>query len=333
MTTVKGSVFLSHSAVDSEYVARLQRLLKAAFPGIAIFVSSSSESILPGDVWWDRIREELLCSAIVIACISRASADRPWVLFESGVALGLGRPLVPVILDDLPMNRLSAPLSLFQAIILDGPGAVYLVNRVSAEIGMPSVQAAALPASMVQRASRGNTAPGFYVGRKRLDMTAVWPCYGGDPRSFKPGRDFVSIGSSFSDAFRFPPADTLTAPWRHFGFRALSPDGIHVYAILRLNDQSLRTVFLSTSLGAWGYTGNPRDEYRVPLGDLPKHSWTVVIFDVGSIEPDLPAAPMAIAGIRVRGPLLLSHVWCLDSRGTLPVPFRRNLVNVAYPRT
>ena len=142
----------------------------------------------------------------------------------------------------------------------------------------------------------------------------------------------MSIGNSFCDGFKYPLVDSLTAPWRFFGFRFLSKDEVWIYAVVILLDGTSRKLAASTTLSSWGFTGEPQDEYRIPLGNLKKGKWHVAIVDVQSIEVDLPTKVRYIAGFRARGPVSISHIWCVDSKTDIPYTFRSKGYCLRYPR-
>ena len=326
------TIFVSHAADDADHVAHLVAALRITFPRATIFFSSSPDSLRPGDVWWDQIREMLDRTKVVLVCVSRWSLERPWLMFEAGIALGHGQVVLPVIMDDMPTSALKPPLSMFQAIRFSEETLPTLFNRIASEIGIaPQTQETSLmltrPASMSPR-----SVPGVYTDTTHMDLRSGWVPYTGNPRSLLIQRDYVAIGNSFGDGFRFPPADSLTAPWRVFGFRLRYVDHVYIYPVLRLVDGSTRKIIATTAESAWGFTGTPSDEYRVPLGNLPTKRWIVAWINVVSLEPDFPAAIQTLIGIRVRGPLWLSHIWCVNSPEQIPSEYRAVGIEFRYPR-
>jgi hypothetical protein len=324
-------IFVSHAADDSDSVNQLVKVLRAAFPPANVFYSSSPESLRPGDVWWEQIRTMLDGASLVVACISRWSHQRPWIMFEAGAALGRNRTVVPVILDDLPFSELQPPLSMFQAIRFSEDNLPILVTRIADEIGIVP-QMVEATATLVPNRTARLYKPGLWSGDVHLDLRTGWVPYAGNHQSLTVNRDHVAIGNSFSDGFRFPPADTLSAPWRIFGFRFRRADDVYLYPVLRLVDGSTRKIIASTAVSTWGFTASPNDEYRVPLGSLPKNRWLVAWIDVTSLESDFPSPVQHLAGIRARGPLWLSHVWCVNSADEIPAEFRNSGREFRYPR-
>jgi hypothetical protein len=270
-------------------------------------------------------------TTVVLACVSRWSLERPWIMFEAGAALGRNSTVIPVIVDDLPFSELKAPLSLFQAIRFSEDALPTLLGRIAEKIGV-APQTAEAASTFVRQPESGLYAPGMYSGDVHLDLRTGWVPYTGNPKSLKIHREYMAIGNSFSDGFRFPPNDSLAAPWRIFGFRFRYSDEAYLYPVLKLVDGSTRKIIASTAVSTWGFTASPSDEYRVPLGNQPRNRWVVVWIDVRSLEDDFPAAIQHLAGIRARGPLWLSHVWCVNSPDQIPAEYRTVGMELRYPR-
>lgn len=329
-------VFLSHSDSDSEKVKELAILLQSEFPDLSFFVSSSYESLRPGDDWWDKIRGNLEDAKVILTCVSRFSINKPWILFESGFGLGNKAILIPIILDDLPISELGSPLSMFQAIRLnDTKRLMHLVNRISQATGKKPKEETFEREILL---SNGNLftsvdiSMGFYAGPSKIDITSGWQCYQGNPNTLRIKKEYLSIGDTFNDAFRYPPEDTLKAPWQYWGFRIRRTSDVHLYAVVRLIDGTNKKIYASSNHNSWGFSGDPIDEFRVPLVKIPKNKWQVVIIDASSIEHKFESPIQAIIGMRVRGPLHISHIWCLDAIENVPKEFISDIKVIAYPR-
>jgi TIR domain len=93
-----------------------------------------SEEDIPGGARWnDQVAAELERTDFGIICLTRATQERPWLLFESGALakrLKVAR-VVPLCIDLLPSD-LSGPLATFQARSLTEDGMRRLVHDVSA---------------------------------------------------------------------------------------------------------------------------------------------------------------------------------------------------------
>src|SRR5512147_2493316 len=104
-------VFISHDARDAELAEAFSKLLKSVSAGmIKTFRSSDragNEGIDFGDEWYKRLMKELQTTSDVVCLFTERSLDRPWILFEAGVAKGkLSTPVVGVALG-VPLSRVS----------------------------------------------------------------------------------------------------------------------------------------------------------------------------------------------------------------------------------
>ncbi|MBZ5573795.1 MAG: toll/interleukin-1 receptor domain-containing protein [Acidobacteriia bacterium] len=105
-------VFISHDARDADLAEAFSKLLKSVSAGmIKTFRSSDKkghEGIDFGDEWYKRLMEKLQSTSDVVCLFTERSLDRPWILFEAGVAKGkLGTPVAGVALG-VPLTRVSA---------------------------------------------------------------------------------------------------------------------------------------------------------------------------------------------------------------------------------
>src|SRR3989442_16024067 len=112
-------VFISHDARDAELAEAFGKLLKSVSAGmIKTFRSSDkkgAEGIDFGDEWYKRLMAKLQSTSDVVCLFTERSLDRPWILFEAGVAKGkLNTPVVGVALG-VPLSRITAgPFYQFQ---------------------------------------------------------------------------------------------------------------------------------------------------------------------------------------------------------------------------
>lgn len=112
-------VFISHDSRDAELAEAFSKLLKSVSAGmIKTFRSSDkkgSDGIDFGDEWYKRLMAKLQVTSDVVCLFTERSLDRPWILFEAGVAKGkLSTPVVGVALG-VPLSRVSAgPFYQFQ---------------------------------------------------------------------------------------------------------------------------------------------------------------------------------------------------------------------------
>jgi hypothetical protein len=120
LTSTNGPlVFISHDTRDAELAEAFGKLLKSVSAGmIKTFRSSDKKGtggIDFGDEWYKRLMSMLQSTSDVVCLFTEQSLDRPWILFEAGVAKGkLSTPVVGVALG-VPLSRVSAgPFYQFQ---------------------------------------------------------------------------------------------------------------------------------------------------------------------------------------------------------------------------
>ena len=85
-------VFISHDARDAEFAEAFSKLLKSVSAGmIKTFRSSDkkgTDGIDFGEEWYKRLMLQLQSTSDVVCLFTERSLDRPWILFEAGVAKG-----------------------------------------------------------------------------------------------------------------------------------------------------------------------------------------------------------------------------------------------------
>src|SRR5258708_37492823 len=97
-------VFISHDTRDAELAEAFSKLLKSVSAGmIKTFRSSDkkgAEGIDFGEEWYKRLMTQLQSTSDVVCLFTERSLDRPWILFEAGVAKGkLNTPGIGLALD------------------------------------------------------------------------------------------------------------------------------------------------------------------------------------------------------------------------------------------
>lgn len=83
-----------------------------------IFLSADTWQVRAGEVWLERIREELERARVLVFLLSPNSISRPWVNFEAGAAWLARKRIVPVCFGGLDRGNLPRPYSDFQALDL-----------------------------------------------------------------------------------------------------------------------------------------------------------------------------------------------------------------------
>jgi hypothetical protein len=112
-------VFISHDSRDADLAEAFSKLLKSVSAGMLKSFRSSdkkgTEGIEFGDEWYKILMSKLDRASEVVCLLTERSLDRPWILYEAGVAKGkLGTPVHGVALG-VPLSRVSAgPFYQFQ---------------------------------------------------------------------------------------------------------------------------------------------------------------------------------------------------------------------------
>ncbi len=132
-------VFISHDNRDRELAEAFSKLLKSVSAGmIKTFRSSDkkgTDGIDFGDEWYKRLMAKLQSTSDVVCLFTERSLDRPWILFEAGVAKGkLNTPVVGVALG-VPLSRISAgPFYQFQNMDDSEGDLTKLVNQLARRV-------------------------------------------------------------------------------------------------------------------------------------------------------------------------------------------------------
>ena len=105
-------VFISHDGRDADLAEAFSKLLKSVSAGmIKTFRSSDkkgTEGIDFGDEWYKRLMTKLQSTSDVVCLFTERSLDRPWILFEAGVAKGkVTTPVVGLALG-VPLSRVAS---------------------------------------------------------------------------------------------------------------------------------------------------------------------------------------------------------------------------------
>jgi hypothetical protein len=132
-------VFISHDSRDAELAEAFSKLLKSVSAGmIKTFRSSDkkgTDGIDFGDEWYKRLMAKLQSTSDVVCLFTERSLDRPWILFEAGVAKGkLSTPVVGVALG-VSLSRISAgPFYQFQNMDDSEGDLTKLVNQLARRV-------------------------------------------------------------------------------------------------------------------------------------------------------------------------------------------------------
>ncbi len=112
-------VFISHDTRDAELAEAFSQLLTNSSMGILESFRSSdkkgTQGIEYGTLWYEEIFKKLNEASDVVCLLTHHSVDRPWILYEAGIAIGKsGTPLIGIALG-LPLNKANnGPFAQFQ---------------------------------------------------------------------------------------------------------------------------------------------------------------------------------------------------------------------------
>ena len=90
-------VFISYSRDDADWVSKFAEALRDQ----SVDVWFDVWKIHAGDSFREALEAGLRDSDAIVAVLSKSNALRPNTLFELGVALGMGKRLIPVVPSDL----------------------------------------------------------------------------------------------------------------------------------------------------------------------------------------------------------------------------------------
>lgn len=132
-------VFISHDHRDAELAEAFSKLLKSVSSGmIKTFRSSDKkgkEGIDFGDEWYKRLMTKLQSTTDIVCLFTENSLDRPWILFEAGVAKGkMNTPVIGMALG-VSLSRINTgPFYQFQNMDGSEDALIKLVEQLAARI-------------------------------------------------------------------------------------------------------------------------------------------------------------------------------------------------------
>jgi hypothetical protein len=112
-------VFISHDSRDSEIAEAFSKLLSSVSAGVLKSFRSSdkkgTQGIEYGVEWFPEIMRKLDTASDIVCLLTRNSVDRPWILYEAGVAKGKLTNTVLGIAIGIPLNKANkGPFAQFQ---------------------------------------------------------------------------------------------------------------------------------------------------------------------------------------------------------------------------
>ncbi len=88
-------IFLSYCSEDEPYAKSLVKILSEM--GLEVFWD---HKLTPGNPFTPEIKTTISRSHLFVVLLTKASKERPWVHQETGYAMGVGVPILPIAADD-----------------------------------------------------------------------------------------------------------------------------------------------------------------------------------------------------------------------------------------
>ena len=123
-------VFISFIHEERRIAEAVQRLLQGHLQRLVpngVFMSADDWQVFAGEVWLERIRQELQEASVIVLMLSAPSVERPWINFEAGASWLAGKALLPVCFGGLTKGQMPKPYSGIQG--LDLPDDWYYLLR------------------------------------------------------------------------------------------------------------------------------------------------------------------------------------------------------------
>lgn len=112
-------IFISHDSRDAELAEAFSKLLSGISAGVLKSFRSSdqkgSQGIEYGVEWYPALMKKLAAASDIVCLLTERSLDRPWILYEAGVAKGkLDSPVYGIALG-IPLSKVNnGPFAQFQ---------------------------------------------------------------------------------------------------------------------------------------------------------------------------------------------------------------------------
>jgi hypothetical protein len=112
-------VFISHDSRDDELAEAFSKLLSSVSAGVLKSFRSSdrrgSQGIAYGTEWYPELMKNLSAASDVVCLLTQRSIERPWILYEAGVAKGkLNTPVYGIALGITLSRAATGPFAQFQ---------------------------------------------------------------------------------------------------------------------------------------------------------------------------------------------------------------------------
>jgi len=110
-------VFVSYPHEEREWVSQLAMALVER--GLRAWYGESQ--IKPGESWIEGVQQGLQASNYFVFIITSRVAQSNWAALELGAALGLGKPIIPVVAEDVAPEDIPGPARLRRYILKADP--------------------------------------------------------------------------------------------------------------------------------------------------------------------------------------------------------------------
>jgi len=137
-------VFISHDSRDAGLAEAFSKLLSSVSCGVLKSFRSSdhrtTQGIEYGVEWYPAIKTKLVEAGDVVALLTQRSLERPWILFECGIARGKlderGRQETKIkgLALGMPLSRIVGPFAQFQNCPFETPAITKMVMELVAQI-------------------------------------------------------------------------------------------------------------------------------------------------------------------------------------------------------
>ena len=121
-------IFISYVHEDHAIAAGIGNFLRT-YGCKDVFFTGNDWLLYGGELWLERIREELTAAKVVLCLFSPNSEDRPWVHFEAGAAWLTNKVVIPVCIRGVTVEHLKIPYAGIQGITLADYGSAYYLLR------------------------------------------------------------------------------------------------------------------------------------------------------------------------------------------------------------
>lgn len=110
-------VFISYSHDDTKWVSAFAEVLRQKNVNVWL----DQWEIALGEPLRDAIEAGLRQSDTIVTVVSRSNVNNPNMLFELGVALGMGKRLIPIVAEDLEASSIPFDLRVRRYITMGRP--------------------------------------------------------------------------------------------------------------------------------------------------------------------------------------------------------------------